>query len=214
MTKGKIIQIVQWLIILSLAICCFWFWRSSKNNNENLIQEELGFNKTDTQYVQISNDKDLKELKKMNEVLHDSIKKLSNVKEAVQIKYIIKRDIDTVFLDNSNVIKDSIYHYSQVSDTINYDLDIKGKEVEWFKLDFSIQDSLMLVTRSVNNQNETTITHTPNTDIQDATVFVPKKKFVEKVSDRLYYGIGVGAGYGLINKKPDIYIGINAGIRF
>lgn len=214
MTKEKIIQIVQLLIILLLAICCFCFWRSSKENHENLIQEEIGFNKTETQYVQISNDKDLKELKKMNEVLHDSIKKLSNVKEAVQIKYITKREIDTVFLDNSNVIKDSIYHYSQVSDTINYDLDIKGKEVEWFKLDLSIQDSLMIVTRSVNNQNETTITHTPNTDIQDVTVFVPKKKIGEKIKDRLYYGVGVGAGYGVINKKPDIYVGINAGIRF
>ena len=154
------------------------------------------------------------ELKKKNKELYDSIRKLTDVKEAIQVKYVIERDIDTVYIDNTYIPIDSIYHYTQNSDTINYNLDIKGKDVEWFKLDFSIQDSLMLVTRSVNGQNETTISHTTNTSIKDVTVFVPKKKFSQKVKENTYFGVGVGAGYGVFNKKPDIYIGINAGIKF
>lgn len=214
MTKEKIIQIVQWLIILLLAISCFYLWRSAKENHKNLIQEELTFQKNENQTVNISNDKALSDLKKENKELYDSIKKLSDVSQAIQIKYVTKREIDTVFIDNTYLSKDSVYHYAQTSDTINYNLDIKGKDVQWFKLGFSIQDSLMLVTRSYNGQNETTISHDSNTSISDVTVFVPKKKFFQKVKENIYFGVGVGAGYGVINKKPDIYIGINAGIKF
>lgn len=214
MDKQKIIQILQWLMIILLAISCFYFWRSSNDSKGNLIKEEITFDKNKKQTVNISNDKTLYELKKKNKELYDSIRKLSDVKEAIQVKYVLKRDIDTVYIDNTYIPLDSIYHYTQNSDTINYNLDIKGKDVEWFKLNFSIQDSLMLVTRSLNGQNETTISHTTNTSIKDVTVFVPKKKFSQKVKENTYFGVGVGAGYGVFNKKPDIYIGINAGIKF
>ena len=201
-------------MIILLAISCFYFWRSSNDSKGNLIKEEITFDKNEKQTVNISNDKTLGELKKENKELYDSIRKLTDVKEAIQVKYVIERDIDTVYIDNTYIPLDSIYHYAQNSDTINYNLDIKGKDVEWFKLDFSIQDSLMLVTRSVKGQNETTISHTTNTSIKDVTVFVPKKKFSQKVKENTYFGVGVGAGYGFFNKKPDIYIGINVGIKF
>ena len=201
-------------MIILLAISCFYFWRSSNDSEGNLIKDEITFDKNEKQTVNISNDKTWGELKRENEELYDSIRKLSNVKEAIQVKYVLKRDIDTVYINNTYIPIDSIYHYAQNSDTINYNLDIKGKDVEWFKLDFSIQDSLMLVTRSANGQNETTISHTTNTSIKDVTVFVPKKKFSQKGKENVYFGVGVGAGYGFFNKKPDIYIGINAGIKF
>ena len=214
MDKQKIIQIIQWLMIILLAISCFYFWRSSNDSEGNLIKDEITFDKNEKQTVNISNDKTWGELKRENEELYDSIRKLSDVKEAIQVKYVLKRDIDTVYITNTYIPIDSIYHYAQNSDTINYNLDIKGKDVEWFKLDFSIQDSLMLVTRSLNGQNETTISHTTNTSIKDVTVFVPKKKFSQKVKENTYFGVGVGAGYGVFNKKTDIYIGINVGIKF
>lgn len=201
-------------MIILLAISCFYFWRSSDDSEGNLIKDEITFDKNEKQTVNISNDKTWGELKRENEELYDSIRKLSDVKEAIQVKYVLKRDIDTVYITNTYIPIDSIYHYAQNSDTINYNLDIKGKDVEWFKLDFSIQDSLMLVTRSANGQNETTISHATNTSIKDVTVFVPKKKFSQKVKENVYFGVGVGAGYGFFNKKPDIYIGINAGIKF
>ena len=204
MDKQKIIQILQWLMIILLAISCFYFWRSSNDSEGNLIKDEITFDKNEKQTVNISNDKTWGELKRENEELYDSIRKLSDVKEAIQVKYVLKRDIDTVYINNTYIPIDSIYHYAQNSDTINYNLDIKGKDVEWFKLDFSIQDSLMLVTRSANGQNETTISHTTNTSIKDVTVFVPKKKFSQKVKENVYFGVGVGAGYGFFNKKPDI----------
>ena len=32
---------------------------------------------------------------------YDSIRKLSDVKEAIQVKYVLKRDIDTVYMNNT-----------------------------------------------------------------------------------------------------------------
>lgn len=213
MTKENIIKIWQWLLIGFLAIACFYFWHKSKEAHKNFI-ENTSYQKNDNQYVNIVEDKSLSELKKENKELYDSIKKLSDVKEAVQVKYVTKYNTDTVFVDNTIMTKDSVYHYSEKTDTISYDLDVKGKDVEWFKLGFTLQDSLMIVRRGYNGQNETIITHGNNTTISETTVFVPKKTFMQKVKDNTYWGVGVGAGYGVFSKKADIYIGINAGIRF
>ena len=130
MDKQKIIQIIQWLMIILLAISCFYFWRSSNDSKENLIKDEITFDKNERQTVNISNDKTLSELKKENEELYDSIRKLSDVKEAIQVKYVLKRDIDTVYMNNTYIPTDSIYHYAQNSDNINYNLDKKGKDIE------------------------------------------------------------------------------------
>lgn len=211
MSKQKLIQIGQWLAIIVLSIACFYFWM--KPNGGNVVTDTQ-YKKNDTQYVNVSSDKSLSELKKENQVLYDSIKKLSDVKEAVQIKYITKYNTDTVKLIGVVPSSDSTYHYSHSSDTIKYNLDINGNKVKWFKLDFAIQDSLMLVTRSKNGKNETIISHGGNTSIENTTVFILKKTFLEKLKDKTYFGVGVGAGYGLFNKKPDIYIGINAGVNF
>lgn len=211
MNKQKIIQIGQWLAIIVLSIACLYFW--VRGNNDNVVTDTQ-YKKSDTQYVNISSDKSLSDIKKENQVLYDSIKKLSDVKEAIHIKYITKYNTDTVKLISIIPTSDSTYHYSHSSDTIKYKLDINGNKVKWFKLDFAIQDSLMIVTRSKNGKNETTFSNGSNTEIQNTTVYIPKKTFLEKLKDKTYFGIGVGAGYGLFSKKPDIYIGINAGIKF
>lgn len=210
MNKEKIIQIGQWITIVLLTIACFCFWCKSNKS----VVSDANYNKTSTQYVNVASDKSLSELKKENEELYDSIKKITNVKEAIQIKYVTRYNSDTVYIGNVIQEKDSTYHYTHSSDTIKYSLDINGSKVKWFKLGFSVQDSLMIVTRSNNGQNETTIVHSDKTDINDVTVFVPKTTLSQKLKERLYFGVGVGAGYGFFSKKPDIYIGINAGIKF
>lgn len=210
MNKEKIIQIGQWIAIVLLTIACFCFWCKSNKS----VVSDANYNKTSTQYVNVASDKSLSELKKENEELYDSIKNLTDVKEAIQIKYVTRYNSDTVYIGNVIQEKDSTYHYTHSSDTIKYSLDINGSKVKWFKLGFSVQDSLMIVTRSNNGQNETTIVHSDKTDINDVTVFVPKTSLSQKLKERLYFGVGVGAGYGFFSKKTDIYIGINAGIKF
>lgn len=209
----KIDKIFKWILIVGVVVAGFWLIYKILDKQEQLV-DDIQFIKNDTQYVDISTDKTIKELKSLNEELYDSIRYLSDVKEAVQIKYVVRYNTDTVKVDAAQITRDSIYHFAQKSDTINYEMDIKAKELAWFKLDMSIQDSLMIVTRSSNGQNETTISHSPNTSIKDVTVYVPKKTFLEKIKEKSYIGVGVGVGYGVINKKPDVYIGVNAGLNF
>lgn len=211
MTKEKLIMIGQWLAIGLLSIACLYFWLKPKESGSVITDSQ--HNKNETQYVNISSDKTLSELKKENKVLHDSIKLLSDVREAIQIKYVTSYSTDTVRLNGLTPSVDSTYHFTHNSDTINYNLDINGNKVKWFKLNFSLQDSLMIVTRSRNGQNETTISHSGMTDITNSTIYTPKKTFREKLKDKLYFGVGVGAGYGVFTNKPDIYIGINAGLK-
>ena len=64
MIRDKIIRNGQWPIIILLAIVSFYFWRSSKVNNDSVISEGQ-YNKNKTQYVVISKDKSLSELKKL-----------------------------------------------------------------------------------------------------------------------------------------------------
>ena len=210
MNKDKIIKFLQWLLIVLLSLACAYFWLKSDSS----VITDGNYKKSDTQFVSISSDRTLKELRKTNNELYDSIKKLNDVKEAIQVKYVTRYKTGTVYVDKVIQGKDSTYHYSHNDDTIKYNLDINGNKVKWFKLNFVIQDSLMIVTRSKNGKNETTISHNPSTAIKDATVFVPKKTFSKKMKDRVYFGVGVGAGYGIINKKPDVYVGVNAGFKF
>ena len=175
-------------MIIMLAIVCFYFWLTSRSNGA-VVVDNIGFNKSDTQYVNVSNSKEIKELKKINTELYDSIRKLNDVTEAIQIKYVTEYKLDTVFSERIVVGTDSIYHYAQKSDTIDYNLDIKGNKIEWFKLDFTLNDSMMIVTRSKGEINETTITHNDNTFIKNVTVYVPKKSLLERAKDKLYFGV-------------------------
>lgn len=211
--KSNIVKMVQWLIIALLAILCFYFWRESKSSNGSVISNAQ-YSKSENVEVVISEDESLNELKNKNGEVYESVKDLSDVESAIQIKYVTVYDTDTVWIGSEHIQNDSIYEYSQETDTISYDLRIKGKEVEWFDLDISIKDSLMIVLRSKNGFNETTITHSNYTDISEATIYTPKETFAQKVKSKLYFGVGVGAGYGVINKKPDVYIGVSVGIKF
>lgn len=44
--------------------------------------------------------------------------------------------------------------------------------------------------------------------------FIEKTVTVTKQPSRFYWGVGVGVGYGLINRQPDVFVGITAGFRF
>lgn len=209
---NMLINLIQWVLIVVLAVSCIYMWTNGSHDNK-LITEEIQFQKNDKQFVAITNDKTLRDLKKTNKVLYDSIVKLTNVKQATQIKYIIKYKTDTIRVSNVKPDSDSVFHYENNSDTINYKLSIKARDVEWYKLNLSIHDSLMLVTRSLNGQNETTVSHSSFNAIKDVSVFTPKIKMRDKLLGKFYLGLGVGYGYGVFTHKPDVFVGVNAGFR-
>lgn len=115
---------------------------------------------------------------------------------------------DTVFITNDKIrfktiyINDTMYiedkPYTYKDSTNDYKIQINGVKINWYNLDVFKKDTITKEITSIkyinNNNNDNT------------------KKY--SIKDHLKYGIGVGAGYGLINKQPDVYLGVFFGYSF
>lgn len=109
-----------------------------------------------------------------------------------------KYDTDTVYMTNTKikyetkVINDTVWIKDEpvttTDSTSNYVIDINAVKLNWYRLRMMKNDTITINTTTVKTINS------------------PKSGF--------YYGIGVGAGYGFINRKPDIFVGFTIGYRF
>lgn len=107
-------------------------------------------------------------------------------------------DTDTVYMTNTRiryetkVINDTVWIKDEpvttTDSTSNYVIDINAVKLNWYRLRMMRNDTIKINTTTVK------------------TISPPKSGF--------YYGLGVGAGYGLINRKPDIFLGGMIGYRF
>ena len=123
-----------------------------------------------------------------------------------KVEYILTRDTviqwqyntDTVYITNTRikyetkVINDTVWIKDEpvttTDSTSNYVIDINAVKLNWYRLRMMRNDTITINTLTVK------------------TVSSPKSGF--------YYGLGVGAGYGFINRKPDIFVGGMFGYRF
>lgn len=109
-----------------------------------------------------------------------------------------KYDTDTVYMTNTRikyetkVINDTVWINDEpvttTDSTSNYVIDINAVKLNWYRLRMMRNDTITINTTTVN------------------TISSPKSGF--------YYGLGVGAGYGIVNRKPDIFVGGMIGYRF
>lgn len=109
-----------------------------------------------------------------------------------------KYDTDTVYMTNTKikyetkVINDTVWIKDEpvttTDSTSNYVIDINAVKLNWYRLRMMKNDTITINTTTVK------------------TINAPKSGF--------YYGLGVGAGYGFINRKPDIFVGFTIGYRF
>lgn len=109
-----------------------------------------------------------------------------------------KYDTDTIYMTNTRikyetkVINDTVWIKDEpvttTDSTSNYIIDINAVKLNWYRLRMMKNDTITINTTTVKTINS------------------PKSGF--------YYGLGVGAGYGFINRKPDIFIGFTLGYRF
>lgn len=110
-----------------------------------------------------------------------------------------KYDTDTIYIKGKDKIK---YETKVINDTVwindepvtttdstsNYIIDINAVKLNWYRLIMMKNDTITINTTTVK------------------TISYPKSGF--------YYGLGVGAGYGIVNRKPDIFVGGMIGYRF
>ena len=109
-----------------------------------------------------------------------------------------KYDTDTVYMTNTKikyetkVINDTVWIKDEpvttTDSTSNYIIDINAVKLNWYRLRMMKNDTITINTTTVK------------------TISSPKSGF--------YYGLGVGVGYGFINRKPDIFVGFTIGYRF
>ena len=109
-----------------------------------------------------------------------------------------KYDTDTIYITNTRikyetkVINDTVWINDEpvttTDSTANYVIDINAAKLNWYRLRMMRNDTITINTTTVK------------------TISPPKGGF--------FYGLGVGAGYGLINRKPDIFVGGMIGYRF
>lgn len=110
-----------------------------------------------------------------------------------------KYDTDTIYMTNTRikyetkVINDTVWIKDEpvttTDSTSNYIIDINAVKLNWYRLRMMKNDTITINTTTVKTINS------PN-------------------KGGFYYGLGVGAGYGVFTRKPDIFVGFTIGYRF
>lgn len=199
--QKKIVDAIQWLLIIVLLVACaaVFIGKKSHSKASDTVKEDT--------YIRIYDSKKISELEKQNKALHDSLVKETSKKpeSAVEIRYKYKYIRDTITVTKFCVIDDSIYHYENDNDTIKEVVDIKAKDLEWYKSEVTINDKFTVINRNDGNENEMTIYHSPNVELTSVETWHRKRTFKERIG----YGPTIGVGYGLLNKKIDMYVGIS-----
>ena len=222
----KTIDIIQWGFIIGLIAMLVIQGVNYQQTKKDLVTS-VEYNKENT-YVRIYESQRLDKLKRENRELYDSIKKLNDAESGMVIKFrehyvtdtimvdkfVVQRDTIRVVADNNKVYESvvSIYHYTQNNDTVNLDIDIKAKELQWCKADFTISDQFMIINREKDGVNQTLISHSDNATIESTTMW--HRKDTKKWYQRFTISPQIGVGYGMINRKVDTYVGVGVGYQF
>lgn len=200
----KIWDIIQGLFVVILLVACIFTWVENKKLSNNV---EF---KTAHTYTKIYDSQKIESLKSENKMLYDSIKKLKDVESAILLKYKNEYKSDTVRVTEyiiKYVNSDSIYSYNKNSDTISYKLDICANNLKWHKLDFSLRDDLLIVTKESNGKVETNVNTNTGT-IENSTMWKKKKNTLNILKEKIAIGPQVTMGYNFTEKKTEFIIGI------
>ena len=212
----------QIILVLSLLVCVFFLIRGCENrmadkhiydNNVKALTEQVETWKTkagDLVAEKTVLEGDYKLLKQTNEELYEQVKKLkAKPKEVVYVETEIVNEVhDTTYVvtDSSYVKKnfDFSNQWRKLSGFIEYNKPNLGltinQDITYADFTVAIKDSKVYVTS--NNP------YIQYNDIQG--VVMPK------TAPRWSLGVGLqtGVGYGFINKKPDVYVGVGVSLNY
>ena len=207
-------------LIMGLTIVCLSIALALSRRTNGRLNEIIAYNDSTHTTTILSYDKDFKELKKENRQLYDSLKQYKDEigylieftyhKQYNSGKVVTNGDDKAIFTsmnDEYVELSDSVYTYTQNSDTLSYSLEICSKtEPKWYSLSANLNEKFILSNRNVDGINETTITTNGTSSISDITVYNKKEK--KSVFDRFAIGPQVGVGYDVINNKLGVQIGV------
>jgi len=220
---NKVFEVGKWVLIVVLGVLIVYLLKT----NRELNSSNESYRKDGT-YMRTYDSQTISSLKKQNIELYDSIKGKQDVKQAIIVKYKYVYNGDTVYLDRkigaikggpltdnspAKLLKDSTYNFSGGKlDSLSYKLKINSPiKPNWYKLDFTINDKLTLINRENGGKNELSI-GTNGGKIEGASVF-NKSDNRDSFINRFSLGIQAGAGYGILTKKPDLFVGFGISYR-
>lgn len=215
--NNKVFEITKWVLIVFMSIAIIVLLRGNRE-----LKSSYQASMANGTYVSTYQSQTISQLKKSNAELYDSIKHIKNVKQAAIIKYKYVYNGDTVYIPRQlaqindstyKTPKDSVYTMTENSDTLSYKLFIKANSLYWYKLNFTLNEKLTIVNREENGQNQTTIGTSTAGGAITGTENFNQKTNANNFFNRFTLGVQVGAGYGLINRKPDLYVGFGVTYR-
>lgn len=196
------VKTCSFLLLFLFAIYLAWNNFHYKKQIKTLSNNVEFYIDSLNRYTKIYSSEDFSQLKKENKELYSQLRNKESLVEAIKFEYKYKYEGKEHSIDNS-IQSDSCYRFQENTDTISYNLEIWATHIQKYKINFSLTNEFLITRQSIDNQNKIEINSQLPGKIQDVTVWTkPIKK------KRFGAGISIGAGYGLITKKPDIFIGV------
>ena len=205
MTKSNK-KILAYLAIAIIAVAIFGYIGFQIGGYFEKQHKET--TKNDTVCIVKYDNTSINALRKENKELYEQIKKLKGAESAVQIRYKYIYCTDTIKEAEFVYGEDSIYHFECNNDTVKTEVDVKAKSLDWCFFTTEFNGKFTIINQEDGDGTTTTIIHDNNVEIVgEPTVWHRKTSFKEAFT----VGPTFGVGYGLINKKPDVYIGVSVG---
>jgi len=214
MKSKKCLILVLSLLLIVLGLICFTHYKMYESRKKI---EEIEYKDSLNRYNKIYYETTIKELKKTNRQLYDSLEaskdkidylvQFNSKQEYNTGKVIIKKVTDTIYKDSIKVPRTFEYTNVSPNDTMTYNLKINSpEEPNWYSLKIKTNTQYTIVNKEgENGQNHITIGgNTGNSDISNVTVFKKDKKTFWK---RFSVGPSITAGYDLTNKQFGIMAG-------
>jgi len=128
MAKNKLVaDFIQWVLILVLSGSCLLLYL-----NGQTITKQSDFDK-------IKN----VNLTKTNRRLSDSINFMHVNHPLTIVKYKLIHNGDTIYVNRKLApLDDKIYNFTDETGSIKYHIQIKAKNISWYKVDLSVNENL------------------------------------------------------------------------
>ena len=196
--------------LVGLSLFLIFQLHQSKQSTRHLTEEISYYTDSLHTYTSLYPSASFNSLKRENKELYNEVKRLKDLKEVIKYKYRTEYRTDTIYISNPSdevINKDTTYRLSNETDSISYSLlaNVTGK-LNYYKLYFKLSDTFKITRQEDNRFNRLNIS-SDNGRIEGVTRW-------QKRTRRLNVGLNAGIGYGILSKRPDLFVGVGFCFNF
>ena len=196
--------------LVGLSLFLIFQLHQSKQSTRHLTEEISYYTDSLHTYTSLNPSASFNSLKRENKELYNEVKRLKDLKEVIKYKYRTEYRTDTIYISNPSdevINKDTTYRLSNETDSISYSLlaNVTGK-LNYYKLYFKLSDTFKITRQEDNRFNRLNIS-SDNGRIEGVTRW-------QKRTPRLNVGLNAGIGYGILSKRPDLFVGVGFCFNF